>query len=146
MTETPISVERKKPGRPPTGCDPLVQVRMPADVIQAINRWAGKFVNLDRSAAIRALVELGLHAGRRKDHVFDPKGYRQHEHKAPLAKRRRPPPAASAPLLRLVRKVLSTPVTFFRKAGISEIISSSMSWSSSLSSMVTTGLCPIATE
>jgi transcriptional regulator with XRE-family HTH domain len=41
-TETPISVRRKKPGRPATGCDPLVQVRMPVGVIEAIERWAAK--------------------------------------------------------------------------------------------------------
>jgi hypothetical protein len=63
-TETPISVRRKKPGRPATGCDPLVQVRMPVGVIEAIERWAAKFQDLDRSAAIRALVEPGLRAGR----------------------------------------------------------------------------------
>jgi hypothetical protein len=81
-----------------------VKVRTPPDLIQAVDRWAGKFQNLDRSAAIRALIELGLRAGRKSNQVFDPKGYRQHERKVPLAKRRRPPPAASAPLLRLVRK------------------------------------------
>ena len=77
---------------------------MPADLIQAIDRFADKFADLSRSQAIRALIELGLRAGRKKNVVVDPKRYRQHERKTPLAKRRRPPPAASAPLLRLVRK------------------------------------------
>jgi hypothetical protein len=83
------TVPPKRPGRPATGRDPLVQLRMPRDVIQAVNRWASKFQNLRHSAAIRTLVELGLHAGRKKDHVFDPKGFRLHERKVPLAKRRR---------------------------------------------------------
>jgi hypothetical protein len=103
-TATTISVQRKPSGRPATGCDPLVQVRMPPDIIQAVDRLAAKFQDLDRSAAIRSLIELGLRAGRKKNQVVDPKGYRSYDRKAPLAKRRRPPPAASAPLLRLVRK------------------------------------------
>jgi hypothetical protein len=77
---------------------------MPPDIIQAIDRWATKFHDLDRSAAIRALVELGLHAGRRKNQVFDPKGCKHHERKVPLAKRRPRPPAAHPPVLRVVSK------------------------------------------
>jgi hypothetical protein len=103
-TENTISVGPKRRGRPATGRDPFVKVRMPPDIIQAINRWAAKFHDLDRSAAIRALVELGLHAGRRRDQVFDPKGFRRHDRKVPLAKRRRRPPASHPPLLRLVGK------------------------------------------
>jgi hypothetical protein len=104
QTETMQTVKPKRGGRPATGRDPLVQLRMPADLIQAIERFAAKFQDLDRSSAIRALVELGLRAGRKKNQAVDPKGYRLHERKVPLAKRRRPPPAASAPLLWLVRK------------------------------------------
>ncbi len=106
QTETMQTVvpKPKRGGRPATGRDPLVQLRMPADLIQAIDRWAGKFQDLDRSSAIRALLELGLRAGRKRNEAVDPKGYRLHKRKMPLAKRGRPPPAASAPLLRLVRK------------------------------------------
>jgi len=103
-TETTNSGPRKSAGRPATGCDPAVKVRMPPDVIESIERWASKFQDLDRSAAIRALVQLGLRAGRKSNQVVDPKGYRSYDRKAPLAKRLRPAPAASAPLLRLVRK------------------------------------------
>jgi hypothetical protein len=99
-----ISTAAKRPGRPATGRDPVIKVGMPVDVLAVIERWAGKFAGLDRSAAIRALIELGLHAGRKHNQAIDPKGYRLHERKVLLAKRRRPPPAASAPLLRLVRK------------------------------------------
>jgi hypothetical protein len=103
-----IPGEPKRRGRPATGRDPSVKVRMPPDIIQAIERWAGKFHDLDRSAAIRALVELGLHAGRRKDRVFDPKGYKHHDRKVPLAKRRpRPPVGRPPPLLRVVSKETS---------------------------------------
>ncbi len=42
--------------------------------------------------------------GGKKDHVFDPKGYRSYERKVPLAKRRPRPPAARPPLLRVVSK------------------------------------------
>jgi hypothetical protein len=94
----------KRRGRPATGRDPEVKVRIPPHIIEAIDRWAGKFRDLGRPAAIRALLELGLRAGRKKNEAVDPKGYRLHERKVPLAKRRRPPPAASPPLLRLVRK------------------------------------------
>jgi hypothetical protein len=102
--ETPVAVKRKKPGRPPTGCDPLVQVRMPLHVIEAIERWASKFQDLDRSRAIRTLVELGLHAGRKKDHVLDPKGFRLHDRKVPLAKRRPRPSVTRPPVLRVVSR------------------------------------------
>jgi len=104
MTGNMKTVPPKTRGRPATGRDPLVQVRMPPDVIQAVDRLAAKFQDLDRSAAIRSLIELGLRAGRKSNQVVDPKKYRSYDRKAPLAKRRRPPPAASAPLLWLVRK------------------------------------------
>src|SRR5260370_9101411 len=103
-TENTVVVGPKRGGRPATGRDPLLKVRMPAGVIQAIDRWAAKFQDLERSAAIRALVDLGLRAEREKDRVFDPKGYKHHERKVPLAKRRPPPPAARPPLLRAASK------------------------------------------
>jgi hypothetical protein len=99
--ENPMAVAPRKRGRPATGSDPVVRVKMPPDVIQAIERWAAKFADLDRSSAIRALVELGLRAGRKRNEILDPKGFRQHVRKTPLAKRRRRP---RPPLLRLVGK------------------------------------------
>jgi hypothetical protein len=77
---------------------------MPPDVMQAIERWAAKFQDLDRSAAIRSLIELGLHAGRKKGRVFDPKGYKHYDRKVPLAERRPRPPVTRPPLLRVVSK------------------------------------------
>jgi hypothetical protein len=105
--KTANSISVKRPRRPASGSDPLLQVRVPADVLAAVERFRGKFQGLDRSAAIRALIELGLHAGRRRNEILDPKGCRGYERKAPLAKRRRPPPAAAAPMLRIVSKEVS---------------------------------------
>jgi Arc/MetJ-type ribon-helix-helix transcriptional regulator len=54
-----ISVKRKKRGRPPTGVDPLVGVRLPPQMISNIDRWA-KENDLSRSEAIRRLLEKAL--------------------------------------------------------------------------------------
>jgi hypothetical protein len=69
----------KPPGRPGTGRDPTVQLRMPLGLINDIESWAAKFEKLDRSAAMRALVALGLRAGRRQNCILDPKGYKRHD-------------------------------------------------------------------
>jgi hypothetical protein len=66
-TETTNSGPRKSAGRPATGCDPVVRVRMPPDILAAIDRFAGKFAGLSRSQAIRALIDIGLHAGRKRN-------------------------------------------------------------------------------
>jgi hypothetical protein len=97
----------KRRGRPATGRDPEVKVRIPPRIIESIDRWAGKFRDLGRPAAIRALIELRLRAGRKSNQVVDPKGYRLHERKVPLAKRRRLASTKAQPrppLLRLIRK------------------------------------------
>jgi hypothetical protein len=52
----------KKRGRPATGRDPVVPVRLPVDLIKRIDRW-GRLqdeVAATRSKAIRSLVELAL--------------------------------------------------------------------------------------
>jgi hypothetical protein len=48
----PITVQPKKRGRPATGKDPLLTVRAPRSVIQAIEDWAAKN-QITRSAAVR---------------------------------------------------------------------------------------------
>jgi hypothetical protein len=54
-----IAVKPKKRGRPATGKDPLVGIRIQPDLIARIERWAvGNDVS--RSEAIRRLVEKGL--------------------------------------------------------------------------------------
>jgi hypothetical protein len=54
-----ISVVRKKRGRPATGTDPLLTVRAPAELIEAIDAWAAK-EGVARSEAVRQLIEAGL--------------------------------------------------------------------------------------
>jgi len=50
-------------GRPATGKDPLVTLRMPSDLIAGIEVWASaQGDEPGRSAAIRRLVGLGLKA------------------------------------------------------------------------------------
>jgi hypothetical protein len=50
---------KKRRGRPATGKDPLLTVRAPKTVIQAIEGWAVQN-DVTRSEAVRRLVELGL--------------------------------------------------------------------------------------
>src|ERR1700737_2267122 len=50
---------KKRRGRPATGKDPQVVIRMPATLISAIDSW-GEANGAIRSEAIRRLVELGL--------------------------------------------------------------------------------------
>jgi metal-responsive CopG/Arc/MetJ family transcriptional regulator len=53
------SVKRKKRGRPATGADPLVGVRLPPETIARIDR-AARATKQTRSEAIRAFIERGL--------------------------------------------------------------------------------------
>jgi len=53
---------KKRRGRPATGKDPLLTVRAPDAIIQAIEDWAAKN-EITRSEAVRRLVELGLRRG-----------------------------------------------------------------------------------
>ncbi|OYY84620.1 MAG: hypothetical protein B7Y61_08740 [Rhizobiales bacterium 35-66-30] len=56
-----ITVKPKKRGRPATGKDPLVGVRMPPDLVAKLDDWCAKQAPApSRSAAIRAFVEAGL--------------------------------------------------------------------------------------
>ena len=52
---------KKRPGRPATGRDPQIVVRMPATLIANVDEW-GMSNDIARSEAIRRLVELGLKA------------------------------------------------------------------------------------
>ncbi len=54
-----IAVIQKKRGRPATGVDPLVALRIPKEAIAEIDAWA-KANDTNRSEAIRRLVERGL--------------------------------------------------------------------------------------
>jgi hypothetical protein len=50
----------KKRGRPATGKDPLVAVRLPPDLIEAIDTWGDRNKKPSRSEAIRSLIETSL--------------------------------------------------------------------------------------
>jgi hypothetical protein len=54
-------IPKKRRGRPATGKDPQVVLRMPAPLITAVEAW-GAANDAVRSEAIRRLVELGLKA------------------------------------------------------------------------------------
>ena len=52
-------------GRPPTGKDPQVVLRMPSNLIATVDAWATS-MEIMRSEAIRRLVEIGLTAAQPK--------------------------------------------------------------------------------
>jgi len=55
--------KKRRPGRPATGKDPMVGVRMSEDLQEEIRAWAAKQEdNPALARAIRRLVELGLKA------------------------------------------------------------------------------------
>jgi hypothetical protein len=54
---------RRKPGRPRTGHDPMVGVRLPRKMLKKIARVADA-LNADQSTAIRSILESGLDSGR----------------------------------------------------------------------------------
>jgi hypothetical protein len=54
------NVIRKKRGRPATGQDPLVALRLPPDLIEAIDRWGKQNGKPSRSEAMRSLIEASL--------------------------------------------------------------------------------------
>ena len=58
-----ISVNKKSRGRPKKagGVDPVSAVRLPSDLTEQVDAW-GEDRELNRSEAIRRLVELGLKA------------------------------------------------------------------------------------
>lgn len=56
-----IRVHQKRRGRPATGRDPAVTVRIPETVLLAVDRFAEmQLAAPSRSEAIRRLVEIGL--------------------------------------------------------------------------------------
>jgi hypothetical protein len=56
-----IKVHQKKVGRPATGRDPAVTIRLPKSVLDEVESWAAKQESEpNRSQSLRHLVELGL--------------------------------------------------------------------------------------
>jgi Arc/MetJ-type ribon-helix-helix transcriptional regulator len=51
---------KPKRGRPATGRDPFVGIRLPPQLLVEIKKWSGQHDAASRSEAIRRLVELGL--------------------------------------------------------------------------------------
>jgi hypothetical protein len=72
---------RKKRGRPATGHDPVVPVRLPRKLLNDIEAWAQVYrddtYEMTRSTAIRCLILLGLEAVQYR--VVDPKDKRTFE-------------------------------------------------------------------
>jgi metal-responsive CopG/Arc/MetJ family transcriptional regulator len=60
MTRKSITVIPKKRGRPATGRDPLVALRLPPALTERIDEWAKANGEDSRSEAMRRLLERGL--------------------------------------------------------------------------------------
>lgn len=58
--------KKRRPGRPATGHDPIIPVRLPAKLVKDIDAWANVYRSahelegMTRSTAIRCLILLGL--------------------------------------------------------------------------------------
>ena len=61
MKKSIKAMPKKRRGRPATGKDPQVVVRMPQTLIEEADAWAAANDTV-RSEAVRRLVELGLKA------------------------------------------------------------------------------------
>jgi Arc/MetJ-type ribon-helix-helix transcriptional regulator len=69
MAKESITVTPKKRGRPATGQDPVLTVRLPPDTRLAIENWAKQQKDRpSRSEAIRRLIEIAL-ASKTKSHT-----------------------------------------------------------------------------
>src|SRR3954452_9779345 len=53
---------KRKPGRPATGRDPLISLRIPEELASQIDDWRARYEGMDRSAALRILLQRGLQA------------------------------------------------------------------------------------
>jgi hypothetical protein len=58
----PVKHKPKKPGRPATGHDPFVGIRLPKSLLTEIHQWSVENEATSRTQAIRRLVEIGLKA------------------------------------------------------------------------------------
>jgi len=55
-----IAVKQKKRGRPATGRDPFIGIRLPASLLEQVETWAKNNETASRSDAIRRLLETAL--------------------------------------------------------------------------------------
>ena len=53
---------KRKLGRPATGRDPLISLRIPEELASHIDEWRARYEGMDRSAALRILLHRGLQA------------------------------------------------------------------------------------
>jgi Ribbon-helix-helix protein, copG family len=60
MARKSIKVIPKKRGRPATGKDPLVALRLPPETTKAIDDWGERNGLASRSETIRELINRGL--------------------------------------------------------------------------------------
>jgi hypothetical protein len=68
------TVAPKKKGRPATGRDPLVTVRLTPGMLERIARWREGYPELTASETLRILIDLGLNTPEKKRfYVHDPK-------------------------------------------------------------------------
>src|SRR5262245_38784566 len=58
----PMAKRRRKPGRPRTGHDPVVTVRLPAAMVAKIGRWAAE-LGTTNSMIVRVLMEHVMEYG-----------------------------------------------------------------------------------
>jgi hypothetical protein len=99
-----MPTRKKKRGRPATGRDPLVSIRIPQKLLEEIDLWASYFEPSSRgkrSVAIRQLIAAGLRALP----VRDPKAMKKYR---PSRKK----PALKPPVKHLVknpRKIILGP-------------------------------------
>ena len=63
-----MAKRRRKPGRPRTGHEPVMTVRLPAVVIGRIGRWAAE-LGVNRSMIVRLLIEHAMEYGSYKARV-----------------------------------------------------------------------------
>jgi len=58
----PNKQKKRGRGRPATGKDPLIALRLPREVIGAVDAWATRHKAGSRSAAVRTMIEMALRA------------------------------------------------------------------------------------
>jgi hypothetical protein len=76
----------------------MVRVRVPKFLLDRIHRWAGRFDGMDRSVALRCLLDLGLQRSHGKPAtVYDPKRFRAHHAKRTATSKPVPPAAPISP-------------------------------------------------
>jgi len=67
MKESRKNVAQKKRGRPATGQDPHISLRLPKETIAAADAWAAQLPDKPtRSEALRRLIDLGMKAAKRR--------------------------------------------------------------------------------